>query len=105
MCETEIINLGRARAHGSKSVLITLDGSTAEDELKNLQKEKLMDACIKHLRTYGRKYFKEKVCGLFSFVTFRPNFQVNEKIQQKQKDREIDRTRIDLKRRQFGNKV
>lgn len=41
---------GRARAKGSKSILLVLDGSIEEKELENIQKEELMRRCLMHIQ-------------------------------------------------------
>uniref|UniRef100_A0A914UPT3 RNA helicase n=1 Tax=Plectus sambesii TaxID=2011161 RepID=A0A914UPT3_9BILA len=80
---------GRGRAEGSKSVLIAQSGCVAEKELLNMQKEKLMDLCLQHLRNQGEAFFKA---------------QVHEKVQEMRSQRELDRTALEVRRIELGDK-
>ncbi|TKR81696.1 hypothetical protein L596_015527 [Steinernema carpocapsae] len=51
--KTLIQRRGRARAKGSKSVLLALDGSIEANEMAAVQKEDLMKRCMEHLQSYG----------------------------------------------------
>ncbi|KAK0393789.1 hypothetical protein QR680_000402 [Steinernema hermaphroditum] len=51
--KTLIQRRGRARAKGSKSVLLALDGSIEANEMASVQKEDLMKRVMQHLQSYG----------------------------------------------------
>ncbi|KAH7726030.1 type III restriction enzyme [Aphelenchoides avenae] len=52
---------GRARARGSKSILLALDGSVEQKEMENMQKEAMMMVCIRHLQSLGEGLLKRKI--------------------------------------------
>ncbi|KAH7702528.1 Type III restriction enzymeres subunit family protein [Aphelenchoides avenae] len=58
---TLIQRRGRARASGSKSILLALDGTVEQQELNNIQKEAMMMLCIQHLQSMSDNQLREMI--------------------------------------------
>ncbi|KAK0412263.1 hypothetical protein QR680_006120 [Steinernema hermaphroditum] len=59
--KTLIQRRGRARAKGSKSVLLALDGSIEANEMAAVQKADLMKRVMQHLQSYGDSVLKRMI--------------------------------------------